>query len=192
MFKFNIFAQRTPNARPIPLSIFNRINIEAFLQLSRIACVFALDQAEWRQVINISWSIPFQIAAYSEWLTLMSHFRVTLHTDACHSVHLLQTRRWMSLCNDGVIKRKNFPHYSPFVRGIHRSPEDYPHKCQWPGPWKISLIWTNVWANNRYAGDLRRQRALWPHSNAHVLISIRCTQRRSVDTYFTLHSINHE
>ena len=34
----------------------------------------------------------------------------------------------------------------------------FPHKGQWRGALMFSLIfaWINVWANNRYAGDLRR------------------------------------
>ena len=33
--------------------------------------------------------------------------------------------------HDGVIKWKHFPGYWPFVRGIHRSPVNSPHKGQW-------------------------------------------------------------
>ena len=46
----------------------------------------------------------------------------------------------------------------PFVMGIHRSPVDSPHKGQWRGALMLSMIcaWTNGWANNRDAGDLRR------------------------------------
>ena len=57
-----------------------------------------------------------------------------------------------------VIKWKHFPRYWPFVRGIHRWPVDRPHKGQWRGALMFSLIcaWTNGWANNRDAGDLRR------------------------------------
>ena len=55
----------------------------------------------------------------------------------------------------------DFPRYWPFVRGIHRSPVNSPHKGQWRGPLMFSLIcdWTNGWVNNRDAGDLRRRRA---------------------------------
>ena len=44
--------------------------------------------------------------------------------------------------------------------GNHRSPVNYPHKCQWHGALIFSLIcvWTNGWANHRDAGDLRRHR----------------------------------
>ena len=62
---------------------------------------------------------------------------------------------------DDVIKRKHFPRYWSFVRGIHRSPVNSPHKGQWRGVLMFSLIcaWTNGWVNNRDAGDLRRHRA---------------------------------
>ena len=64
-------------------------------------------------------------------------------------------------CHDDVIEWKHFLRYWPFVRGIHRWPVDSPHKGQWRGILLFSLIcaWTNGWANNIYAGDLRRHRA---------------------------------
>ena len=64
-----------------------------------------------------------------------------------------------TLFHDGVIKWKHFPRYWPFVRGIHRSPVNSPHKGQWRGALMLSLIyaWINDWVNNREAGDLRRQ-----------------------------------
>ena len=57
-----------------------------------------------------------------------------------------------------VIKWKNFPRYWPFVRGIHRSPVNSPHKGQWCGVLMFSLFcaWINDWVNNVEAGDLRR------------------------------------
>ena len=59
---------------------------------------------------------------------------------------------------DDVIKLKHFPRYWLFVRGIHRSPVNSPHKGQWRGALMFSLIciWINGWVNNREAGDLRR------------------------------------
>ena len=57
-------------------------------------------------------------------------------------------------------KWKHFPRNWPFVRGIHRSPLNSPHKGQWRGALMFSLIcvWINDWVNNREAGDLRRHR----------------------------------
>ena len=74
--------------------------------------------------------------------------------------------------HDDVIKWKHFPRYWPFVRGIHRLPVNSRQKSQWWGTLIFSLIWawTNSWANNGDAGDLRRRRAhydaivMYPHS----------------------------
>ena len=65
------------------------------------------------------------------------------------------------LKHDDVIKWNSFLRYWPFVRGIHRSPVNSPHKGQWRGALMFSLIcaWINAWVNNREAGDLRRHRA---------------------------------
>ena len=67
----------------------------------------------------------------------------------------------MYYSHDGVIKWKHFSRYWPFVRGIHRSPVNSPHKGQWRGASMFSLIcaWINGWVHNREAGDLRRHRA---------------------------------
>ena len=69
---------------------------------------------------------------------------------------MFSIRMW----HDDVIKWRHFPRYWPFVRGIHRSPVNSPHKGQWRGAWMFSLIcvWINGWVNNRKAGDLRRYR----------------------------------
>ena len=56
---------------------------------------------------------------------------------------------------------ETFSAYWPFVREIHRSPVNSPHKGQWRGALKFSLIcaWINGSVNNREVGDLRRHRA---------------------------------
>ena len=63
--------------------------------------------------------------------------------------------------HDDVIQWKHFPRYWTFVRGIHRSPVNSPHKGQWRGTLMCSSIctWTNGWVNNRNAGNLKRHRA---------------------------------
>ena len=55
---------------------------------------------------------------------------------------------------------ETFSRYWPFVRGIHRSPVNSPHKGQWRGALMLSLIcaWINGWVSTRDAGDLRRHR----------------------------------
>ena len=66
-------------------------------------------------------------------------------------------------------KWKHFPRNWPFVRGIHRSPVNSPHKGQWRGALMFSLIfvWINDRVNNREAGDSRRYRA---HYDAIVMV----------------------
>ena len=91
--------------------------------------------------------------------------------------------------HDDVIKWKHFPRYWPFVRGIHRSPVNSPHKGQWRGALKFSLICAriNSWVNNREAGDLRRHQA---HCDV-IVMSLTWSihmQRRGWCTLITRHS----
>ena len=70
-------------------------------------------------------------------------------------------QRWIRMPNyahDDIIKWKHFPHYWSFVRGIHWSPVNSPHKGLWRGALMLSLIWAWIsgWINNREAGNLRR------------------------------------
>ena len=71
-------------------------------------------------------------------------------------------------CHDDVIKWKHFMSYWPFVRGIHRSPGNYPHKGQYRGALIFPLIcgWTNGWVNNR---DANTQRLLRAHYDVTVM-----------------------
>ena len=73
--------------------------------------------------------------------------------------------------HDDVIKWKHFPRNWPFVRGIRRSPVNFPHKGQWCVALMVSLIcaWIKGWVSNRDAGDLRRHRA---HYDVTVMYSI--------------------
>ena len=73
--------------------------------------------------------------------------------------------------HDDAIKCKHFPRHWPFVRGIHRSSVNSPHK----GPAELwcflrSAPWINGWVNNRetswwYETPLC---SLWRHCNALV------------------------
>ena len=85
--------------------------------------------------------------------------RVTISSIVSQQILLM----WMFsifllLLHDDVIKRRHFPRYWPFVRGIHRPPVNSQHKGQLRGALMFSLIcvWINGWVNNRVAGDLRR------------------------------------
>ena len=80
-----------------------------------------------------------------------------------------------TVCHDDVSKWKHFPRYWPFVRGIHRSPVNPPHKGQWRGALMFTLIcaWINDRVNNRKAGDLRRRRLHYD-----VTVMQQCTRRK--------------
>ena len=92
-----------------------------------------------------------------------------LDNTAINSLEFRKHREWHifyvpmqgNSTHDDVIKWKHFPRYWPFVRGIHRSPVNSPHKGQWRGALMFSLVcvWINGWVNSCEAGDLRRPRA---------------------------------
>ena len=68
------------------------------------------------------------------------------------------------LSNDDVIKWKHFPRYWPFVRRIHRSQVNSPHKGQWRGALMFSLRcalskqWWCWWFDTQFG-------PLWRYSN---------------------------
>ena len=83
-----------------------------------------------------------------------------------------------------IIKWKHFSRYWPFVRGIHRSPVNSPHKGQWHGALMFSLICARIngWVNNREAGDLGRH-------HAHYDVIVRISAKHPKD--FTYTFLNH-
>ena len=98
--------------------------------------------------------------------------RPTIHAMGQCSSRPKQKRSNMAPINlnhEDVTTWKRFPRYCPFAKGIHRSSVDSPHKGQWRGALMFSFIcaWTNDWASNRDAGDLRRHRA---HHDVTVMI----------------------
>ena len=118
---------------------------------------------------------------------LVCHFSYRLHCRQCWAQYTL--RIMLKVCSDGfwvwfsadqftiflqdhddVIKWKQFPRCWPFLRRIHRSPVNSPHKGQWRGALMLSLIhtWRNGWVNNGEAGDLRRHRV---HYDLTVMIT---------------------
>ena len=88
--------------------------------------------------------------------------------------------------HDDVIKWKHFPRHWPFMREIHRSPVNFPHKGQWRGALMFSLIyaWINDWVNNREAGDLRRQHG---HYDVIVMTCDKIALKTTEDRYGHYH-----
>ena len=110
-----------------------------------------------------------------------TNFVVTVGNCACHNNNVTTTG---AISHDDVIKWKHFPRHWPFVRGIHRSSENFQHKGQWRGALTFSLIstCTKSWANNGDAGNLRRHRAhcdvivmwrqSWHHNHARFSVKL--------------------
>ena len=87
-------------------------------------------------------------------MILYQYLSTTKHDEArCMCIFL-------RVFHDDVIKWKHFPRYWPFVRDIHRSSVNFPHKGQGRRALMFSLIcaWIIGWVNNREAGGLRRHR----------------------------------
>ena len=97
--------------------------------------------------------IPVQIQPTNTVLNT-NHYRFLFSVSVRFACDVLEVK----MLHDDVIKWKHFPRYWPFVRRIHRSPVNSPHKGQWRGAFMFSLICflMNDWVNNGEAGDLRR------------------------------------
>ena len=77
-----------------------------------------------------------------------------------------------------AIEWKHFPRYWPFVRGIHRSPVNSSHTKDSDAELRCflgSVPWTNIWANNGDAGDLRRH-----HTHYDVIVMVFCQSRSPI------------
>ena len=123
---------------------------------------------------NQWWRLCYIHTVFGGMCSLLSS---TLYINKSHDMwceFFIDIQHWMSCVlnyqHDDVIKWKHFPRNWPFVRGIHRSPVNSPHKGQWRGALMFSLIcaWIHDWVNNREAGDLRGYRA---HYDAIVMNS---------------------
>ena len=90
------------------------------------------------------------------WWIINFRLNIMLYSSQSHDHEQESMPRWWRH------QMKTFSAFNwPFVRGIHRSPVNSPHKGQWRGALMFSWIcvWINDWVNNREAGDLRRYRA---------------------------------
>ena len=123
-------------------------------------------------VINIPTDIPILNGSrISNYIPLKTKDAITYSLFNLRASLLFPPGTPIVTSHDDVIKWNHFPRYWPFVRGIHRSPVNSPHKGQWRGALMFSLICAriNAWANNRYAGDLRRRHA---HCDVNVMIRV--------------------
>ena len=102
---------------------------------------------------------------YHDWENILLHAISILNWKA--GTAIVKVRSWNGgthcMVHGDVIKWRHFPRYWPFVRWIHRSPVNSPHKGQRRGALMFSLIctWIMGLVNNRKTGDLRRRRAYY-------------------------------
>ena len=116
----------------------------------------------WRHMLNLSWWFNIYASLRRLGYDQNSFLRVLyLRVESYCGVYGSDEGPLHVVKNhDDVIKWKHFPRYWPFVRGIHRSPVNSPHKGQWRGALMFTLICARIngWVNNHEAGDLRRYR----------------------------------
>ena len=116
------------------------------------------------------------IQSYRPWWPLIQSWwahnphSVTIHVPLTKGIMIHSGHK----IHDDVIKWKHFPRYWPFVRGIHRSPVNSPHKGKWRGTSMFSLTcaWINGWVNIHEAVYLSRHRA-------HYDVTVMCTCHNS-------------
>ena len=95
-----------------------------------------------------------------------------------HSHYCGFSTRWSIACRQGTPlssswwrhQMETFSALLAICAGISPGPVNSPHKGQWHGASRFSLIcvWINGWVNNREAGDLRRHRS---HYDVIVMIN---------------------
>ena len=112
------------------------------------------------------------------WSIFINHIFWRCFTGTETVVRLLDCHSACEVTVKGMmINWKYFPRYWPFVRGIHQSPVNSPHKDHWRGALMFVLIcaWINGWVNNGEAGDLTPSSSLWRH----------CDGNGEIDRYLT-------
>ena len=114
---------------------------------------FVTDRWRWGNGLLTTWGNWLQYLCHPVFQVYTGHVRNTARKVFPHTAVEPRSNQ-MANWYDDVITWKHFPIYWPFVRRIHRSPVNSPHKGQWRGALLFSL--TCAWVNNREAGDLRR------------------------------------
>ena len=127
---------------------------------AKTMCIFL---GIYRMCISVCWCGWRKKRLFvTQWFWQNGRLLLLLDINFClSSRHRFQEANTTLMTHDDVIQWKHFPCYWPFVRGIHRSPENSPHKGQWRRALMFSLICAsvNAWVNNLEAGDLRCHRA---------------------------------
>ena len=85
---------------------------------------------------------------------------------------------------DDVIKWKHFPYYLPFVRAIHWSPMDSPHKGQWREA--LMFLWS---APEQKVEQTIEMLVIWDTHLAHYDVTVMDCPRRSMSLLVKIYSI---
>ena len=134
----------------------------------------------WIPVIKIRWSWDCLIFMIGTPTLVRRH--VYIETAPWFQIQttagfICNTSEWKP-CHDDIIIWKHFPHYWPFVWGIHRSPVNSPHKGQWRGASMFSLLcalnkrlnkqlwgwwfeWVSEWLSLTAFLEQRTARSIW-------------------------------
>ena len=101
------------------------------------------------------------------------------YNDRIDNVQALgQVMTWYrASADDDVIKWKHFPRYWSFVRGIHRSPVNSPHKGQWRGA-LMFFLWS---ASEQTVEQTIETPVIWD-AIALIMTSLLCISRTTADT----------
>ena len=144
-------------------------------------CVRSTHHSSWPQSVDNS-GVKQRVALYvthtiPRSFSCYRHFCEESPPVASNSRHKGPVSRmsaiWNAVIHGDVIKWKHFPRYWPFVRGIHRSPVNSPHKGHWRGALMFFVcVWINGWVNFRETGhcNVANQYVLRSHlqqSNCH-------------------------
>ena len=164
----NIFTKASVSYKPHQDPKLFHVNNDFISRPSNVIYAWFFSNAEIiKNVQNIKWIVSLynRLEQFSQCQISFLGYIIEFHESFGHIyLELLRFGSFIScfvVWLDGVIKWKHFPRYWPFVRGIHWSLVNSPHKGQLRGALMFSLIcaWINGWVNNRDAGDLRRHRA---------------------------------
>ena len=138
----------SPHKGLVTRKIFPYGDVIMFLRQRVSSCVYFMSPFNSFDILGIT---------SESFLALVSHVRISILVRVNPPI----ANPYIYEYHDDVIKWKHFPRYWPFVRGIHRSPVNSPHKRQWRGAVIFSLICARIngWVNNLEAGNLRRYRA---------------------------------
>ena len=134
--------------------ILGEINTKITLGDHRNSSPVVVFKSDLRSFVAIAdpmviwWSIPLGIIS-----VIREYWR-------CLKIQVLLTWDYEVVHND-VMTWKRFPYYSPFARGTHQSPADFPRKVPvtWALVFSLMLAQTNGWLNSRVAAELRGQYA---------------------------------